>query len=490
MVLQELGEKILGTLSSLNKAKVIDDEFFKKYKIDMTNALRSADVSNQIVFQFLGALNQIKLADIPQGVSQKKYIERQTLKELVKLVDPGVEAYKPTKGQPNVYMFVGLQGSGKTTTCTKLGFYYKKRGFKVGLVGADTFRAGAREQLMQNAQSVGLPYYVDLIQQDPISVAIAGVQKFKRERYDIIIVDTSGKHAQEEALFKEMEEMQSAIKPDEIIFVLDGNIGQSAYQQAQGFSDAVDIGSIILTKLDSGTKGGGAMSAVAATKCPIAFYGTGEEMDQLEIFDPNSFISRILGYADPAAVINKLEELDMEKQADLTKRIMQGQYGFREMYEQYEMILSMGNITDFIGKLGVGDLLPKGLKNEDITTTLRKYLIVIDSMSDKEVDDPSLFKEKNRITRISRGTGMNKTVIENVITEQKKFAKAFAQISKNKMFKQMLANPEAMSEKSMMAQAQQMMKSMNPNMLKQLQSGGLANVMKSMMGGMGGMGRR
>ena len=377
-------------------------------------------------------------------------------------------------------MFVGLQGSGKTTTCTKLGLYYKKRGFKVGLVGADTFRAGAREQLMQNAQSVGLPYYVDLVNIDPISVAISGVEKFKRERYDMIIVDTSGKHAQENALFQEMQEMQDAINPDEIIFVLDANIGQSAFDQATAFSKAVDIGSIIMTKLDSGTKGGGAISAVAATKCPIAFYGTGEEMDQLEIFDPNSFIANILGYADPKALMHKLEVVDMDKQAELAQRIMKGQYGFREMYEQYKTILDMGDITGIINAVGMKSLLPKGFSNDDMTSTLKKYLVIIDSMSDKEMDDPSLFKEKNRIVRISRGTGMKTEMIEMVIKEQKNFAQAFKAFSKNKMFSNMLQNSGKMSQNEMMQAAQQMAKNINPGLAKQLKSGNFGNLLKGL----------
>ena len=186
-----------------------------------------------------------------------------------------------TKGLTHVIMFVGLQGSGKTTSCTKLASYYSKKGFKVGLVCTDTFRAGAFDQLKQNATKARIPFYGSYTESDPVVLALEGVTKFKKEGYknflilgfDVIIVDTSGRHRQETELFLEMKEISNTIKPDNVIFVLDGAIGQAADAHARAFKESVEIGSIIITKMDGHAKGGGAISAVAATGSPIIFIG-------------------------------------------------------------------------------------------------------------------------------------------------------------------------------------------------------------------------
>ena len=482
MVLQELGDKILKSLQKLRESKTIDDQFFNDYLKEIVASLRAADVSNTIALQFLKERKEkISLENAQPGQNPRRQMERETINELVNLVDPREEPYQPEKGKPNIFMFVGLQGSGKTTTCAKLGYYYKRKGWKVGLVGADTFRAGAREQLMQNAQRVGIPYYVDFDNQDPVSVALTGVSQFRRNNYDIIIVDTSGKHSQEDALFEEMKEMEAAINPDEVIFVVDANIGQSAFTQARSFSKAVNLGSIIITKLDSGTKGGGAISAVAATGCPISFYGSGEEMDQLEIFDSRSFISRILGYGDPAALMKKLEEVDVKP---WMQSIIEGKYGFREMYGQYEMILGMGNFTSLLDMMGMKQFLPQSVSGDDLTREMKKILVVIDSMSDSEMDNPALFKDEKRMRRIQRGTGMDIEFIKRVITEQKRWASVIKRMDK-RMLKMMMTaqtNPSAINEKQMQSEMNKIINQINPAIKKQLPSGfgNIANLMKMM----------
>lgn len=197
------------------------------------------------------------------------------------------EPFRPKKGRSNVIMFVGLQGAGKTTTCTKLASYYHRRGFKTGLVCADTFRAGAFDQLKQNATKAKIPYYGSYTEMDPVKVSKEGVDKFKKEKFEVIIVDTSGRHRQEDALFQEMVEIGQAVKPNQTIMVLDASIGQAAEAQSKAFKESSNFGAIILTKMDGHAKGGGAISAVAATKTPIVFIGTGEHINDLEPFFPN-----------------------------------------------------------------------------------------------------------------------------------------------------------------------------------------------------------
>ena len=196
-----------------------------------------------------------------------------------------------------VVMFVGLQGSGKTTTCMKYAHHYKKKQFKPAMICADTYRAGAFDQLKQNATKAQIPFYGSYNEVDPAIIAKEGVERFREEKNDLIIVDTSGRHKQEEALFEEMREVADAVKPDLVVFVMDGSIGQAAFDQAKAFKDSVEVGACILTKMDGHAKGGGALSAVAATKSPIVFLGTGEHMDQFEPFLTKPFVGRLLGKA-------------------------------------------------------------------------------------------------------------------------------------------------------------------------------------------------
>ena len=181
--------------------------------------------------------------------------------ELVALVDPGVEPYKPKKGQCNVIMAVGLQGNGKTTTCTKLAVHYQKRGFKSAIVCADTFRAGAFDQTRQSATKAKVAYFGSYTETDPVVIAAQGVSKFKKERFEVIIVDTSGRHRQEKELFAEMVEIAGAVKPDMTVLILDASIGQAAEAQSRAFKESADFGAIIVTKMDGHAKGGGAISA-------------------------------------------------------------------------------------------------------------------------------------------------------------------------------------------------------------------------------------
>jgi signal recognition particle subunit SRP54 len=225
--------------------------------------------------------------------------------------------YAPRKKQANVIMFVGLQGCGKTTTCTKYAYMMKRKGFKCALVCADTFRAGAFDQLKQNATKAKIPFYGSYTETDPAMIAAEGVDKFKEEGYEIIIVDTSGRHMQEEALFEEMEQVSLAVEPDDVVFVMDSSIGQAAHDQASAFKGKVAVGSCIITKLDGHAKGGGALSAVAATGAPITHVGTGEHIEDFEDFEVKSFVSRMLGKGNIAGLMEKMKQadVDLEKQA-------------------------------------------------------------------------------------------------------------------------------------------------------------------------------
>jgi signal recognition particle subunit SRP54 len=291
MVLADLGRRIRNAIGKLGQATIINEEELNAMLKEVCAALIESDVNIRLVKQLRENVKKtIPFDEMAGGVNKRRLIQRSVFTELTKLVDPGEKPFQPTKGKQNVIMFVGLQGAGKTTTCTKLAYYYQKKGWKTCLICADTFRAGAFDQLKQNATKARIPFYGSYTEVDPVVIAANGVDKFKADGFEIIIVDTSGRHKQEESLFEEMLQVSNSIQPDNVVFVMDASIGQACEAQARAFNQTVDVGSVIITKLDGHAKGGGALSAVAATHSPIIFIGTGEHIDDFEQFKVKPFV--------------------------------------------------------------------------------------------------------------------------------------------------------------------------------------------------------
>ncbi|PNH00194.1 Signal recognition particle protein 2 [Tetrabaena socialis] len=280
MVLAELGTRITKAISSMSQAGLIDEKVLDTVLKEICTALLQADVNvKQVANLRNGVKKRVNITELAAGLNKHRVIEKAVFDELCEMLDSGADPkkleLKKEKNKTHTVMFVGLQGCGKTTTCTKYAYYYKKKGWKPALVCADTYRAGAFDQLKQNATKALIPFYGSYKETDPAAIAQQGVQRFREEGRDMIIVDTSGRHKQEAALFEEMKQVAAAVAPDLIIFVMDGSIGQAAFDQAKAFKEAVEVGAVIITKLDGHAKGGGALSAVAATKSPITFLGTG-----------------------------------------------------------------------------------------------------------------------------------------------------------------------------------------------------------------------
>ncbi|MCH84848.1 signal recognition particle 54 kDa protein 2-like, partial [Trifolium medium] len=286
-------------LQNMSNSTVIDEAVFHDCLNEINRALLQADVQFELIRNMHANIkNIVNLDGLAAGHSKRKIIQQAVFDELCKMLDPttGMKSsfFVPKKGKTSVVMFVGLQGSGKTTTCTKYAHYYQKKGLKPGLVCADTFRAGAFDQLKQNATKANIPFYGSHMESDPVKIAVEGVERFKEENCDLIILDTSGRHKQEAALFEEMRQLSEATKPDLVIFVMDSSIGQAAFGQAQAFKQSVAVGAVIITKMDGHAKGGGSLSAVAATKSHVIFLGTGEHMDEFEVFEVRPFVRRLL----------------------------------------------------------------------------------------------------------------------------------------------------------------------------------------------------
>jgi len=497
MVLSDLGRRINAAVQDLSRAPNLDEKAFDNMVKEICSALLAADVNVKLVQGLRKSIReQVKFKDLPPNTNnnnKRRLIQQAVFDHLTHLVDPHSEPYKPKKGKSNVIMFVGLQGAGKTTTCTKLARYYQTRGFKACLVCADTFRAGAYDQLKQNATKAKIPYYGSLTQTDPAVVAAEGVARFRKEKFEIIIVDTSGRHQQEADLFAEMVQVQSAIKPDQTIMVLDGTIGQAVESQSKAFKETANFGAIIITKTDGGAAGGGAISAVAATHTPIIFLGTGEHMMDLERFEPKAFISKLLGYGDMTGLIDHIQSITRDSAAmkETQKHLAEGIFTIRDMKEQITNIMKMGPLSKVAGMIpGLGGMM-SGMSDSDGSEKMKRMIYIFDSMTVKELesDGKILVNEPTRMTRIAHGSGTSVREVEELLTQHKVMSGIAKNMGQNK------AN---------MARAQKMMQGANSKqqaaaMQKRMQSlggagrggmpgGGQMAEMMKMMQGMGGGG--
>lgn len=485
MVLADLGRKITTALRSLGNATIINQEVLDSLLDQIVRALISADVNINLVKKLRDNVKQvIDFDEMAQGLNKRRMIQMVVFQELVKLIDPGVKPWVPVKKKSNIIMFVGLQGAGKTTTCTKMAYYYQRKGWKCALVCADTFRAGAFDQLKQNATKARIPFYGSYEEADPVVIANEGVAKFKQEGFEIIIVDTSGRHKQEASLFEEMLSIQSAVKPHQIIFVMDASIGQACESQAAAFKSVVDVGAVIITKLDGHAKGGGALSAVAATKSPIIFIGTGEHIDEFEEFRVKPFVSKLLGMGDLEGLIDKVSELKLDENEDLIEKLKHGEFTLRDMYEQFTNIMKMGPFNQILSMIpGFGADLLKGASEAESMSRLKRLMTIMDSMSDSELDSKEgskLFsKQPTRVARVARGSGVRVREVQELLVQYNKFAGVVKKMGGVKgLFKSgdisRNVNPNQMAKLN-----QQVAKMIEPNMLAKIGgTSGLQNMLK------------
>jgi signal recognition particle subunit SRP54 len=311
---------------------------------------------------------------------------------------------------------------------------------------------------------------------DPVKIAEEGVSKFRKEKYELIIVDTSGRHKQEEALFEEMKQVSAAIQPNDIIFVMDSHIGQACHDQAVAFNNAVEIGSVIITKLDGHAKGGGALSAVAATQSPIIFIGTGEHFDDFEKFDPESFIKRLLGMGDIKGLFEKIQDVySVEKQEELAKNISKGIFTLKDMREQYSSVMKMGPLDKVINMIpGMSNIMPEG-SDKEASKKIKKFLCIMDSMTEGELNCKNKIDD-SRAKRIARGSGSSIREVKMLLDEYKKFSKIVERMGglvkgKGNELAQLQRNPGQLMNKLNGMIPQNLMNQMGG-------AGGLMNMMK------------
>jgi signal recognition particle subunit SRP54 len=431
LVLDNLGKSLNSALKKLFGANVIDEELVKELVKNIQRALLVADVDVNLVMAITERVQKQALDEsLPRGVSRREHIVRVVWDTLAYFLGEKTVPLAINPGKPNLVMMVGIQGSGKTTTIGKLARYYQKRGIKSGVICADNFRPGAYSQLKQLAERSNVPFWGDESEKDAVKLAKKGFKEMKDRGVELILLDTSGRHREETSLIKEMRDISKSVSPQEIILVIDGTLGQQAGIQADAFRKATDIGSIIVTKLDGSAKGGGALSAVAATKAPIKFIGTGEGMDAIEPFNPTKFVGRLLGMSDIRGLIDKVKEAQIEVEEDAVKRIMKGQFSLKDMMAQLKQLKKMGPIGKVMEMLGLQYKLPEGIA-EIQEENMKKWEVIMNSMTKEEMDEPKLIKA-SRIKRIARGSGTSQKDVRDLLKQHEQMKRMMKQMGKQR----------------------------------------------------------
>ncbi|MFX1367076.1 MAG: signal recognition particle protein Srp54 [Promethearchaeota archaeon] len=431
MVLEGLGKSLNSALKRLFGATVIDEELVKELVKDIQRALLMADVDVNLVMAITKRVEEQALDEsLPRGISRREHIVKTVWDTLAYFLGEKPVPFSIDPGKPNLVMMVGIQGSGKTTTIGKLARYYQKRGIKTGVICADNFRPGAYSQLKQLAEKSNVPFYGDEEQKDAVKLAKMGYEEMKKRGIELILLDTSGRHREETGLIKEMRDISKGVKPKEIVLVVDGTLGQQAGVQAGAFKDATDIGSIIVTKLDGSAKGGGALSAVAATGAPIKFIGTGEGMDAIEPFNPTKFAGRLLGMSDIRGLIDKVREAQIEVDEDATMRFMKGQFSLNDMMAQLKQLKKMGPIGKVMEMLGLKYKLPDDIA-EIQEDNMKRWEVIMNSMTKDELDNPRIIKS-SRIARIAHGSGTSAKDVRELLKQHQQMQKMMKQFGKQR----------------------------------------------------------
>jgi len=412
--LREAVRKFLGGGRSYEESV---NEFIR----DLQRELIRADVNVALVKQLTDRVRERALKqEPPPGVSRRDWFLKAVYDELVSLFGGEGEPRVMPRKLPWVILLVGVQGSGKTTTAGKLARYYSSRGLRVGLVSADTYRPGALEQLKTLAQQAGVMFYGEQSGQAE-EIAKRGVSELLSKGAQLVIVDTAGRHGygDEAGLLEEMKRVAEAVRPDEVMLVIDAAIGQRAYDIARRFHEATPVGSIVVTKLDGTARGGGVLSAVAATGARVKFVGTGEKIEELEPFNPQGFVARVMGLGDIRALLERVREAEAEERAVkvVEEDIAKGRVTMRTIYAQLKSIRRLGPLSKLLEMLPTASL-PVKVGDEQVKLgeeKIRKWLHIIESMTYEELDDPDII-DRSRMRRIALGSGTTVADVKELLT--------------------------------------------------------------------------
>jgi len=408
-----------GSISEINVAETVKE---------IRKALLDADVNYKTAKTFTDDVREKALGqNVLTSVSPGQLLTKITNDELAALMG-GTVTELELKGNPAVILIAGLNGAGKTTFSGKLANYLKtNKARKPLLVAGDVYRPAAVDQLQILGEQVGVPVYANLESKDPVAIALEGIAEAKRNGNNVVIIDTAGRLAIDEALMSEISAVKSATQPHEILFVVDAMTGQDAVNTAKAFNDRLDFTGVVLTKLDGDTRGGAALSIKSVVNKPIKFIGTGEKMEALDVFHPDRMASRILGMGDVISLVERAQQqFDEKEAAELQKKIRKNKFDFNDFISQIQQIKKMGNMKDLMGMIpGVG----KALKDVEIEDDAFKPIeAIIHSMTPYERENPDIISQSRR-QRIANGSGTNLQEVNKLMKQFNDMKKVMKQFS-------------------------------------------------------------
>ena len=417
---ESLQERLEGAFKNLKGEGRITELNVAATVKEIRRALVDADVNYKIAKEFTDTVREKALGEkVLNAISPSQLMVKVVNDELVHLMGDTASELD-AKGSPAVILIAGLQGSGKTTFSGKLASYLKKRkGLSPMLVAADVYRPAAMEQLRILGEQIGIDVYLELENKNPVEIAQNAIRESRTKNKNVIIIDTAGRLAIDEAMMTEVANIKNAVKPQEILFVVDSMTGQDAVNTAKAFNDRLDFTGVVLTKLDGDTRGGAALSIKYTVNKPIKFVSSGEKMDTLDVFYPERMAQRILGMGDITSLVEKAQQEFSEEEAKkLERKIRKNQFDFADFKQQLQQIKKMGNIKDLMAMIpGVG----KAIKDIDISDDAFKGIeAIINSMTPFERANPDEI-DGNRRKRIAKGSGKD-------ISEVNAFMKQFEQM--------------------------------------------------------------
>ena len=411
-----LSDKLQNVMKKIKGQTRISEKELKEMLREVKLALLEADVNYKVVKDFVSSIESKALGeDVMKSLTPGQQVVKIVRDELTELLGDTNSGINFSSNPPTIIMLVGLQGSGKTTLCGKLSNYLRKQGKKPLMVACDVYRPAAIKQLETLGKSLNVDVYSEQDNKDVISIAKNGIKMANSKLCNVVLIDTAGRLQIDEALMNELVELKKAIRPHEIMLVIDAMIGQEAVNVAQAFNDKLGIDSITMSKLDSDSRGGAALSVKSITKKPIKFASVGEKLSDLEPFYPDRIASRILGMGDVLSIIDKAEEAYEEEEAiELEKKIKKNEFTLDDYLDQMKKIRKMGSFKQILAMLPG---IPKEIRDVEIDEKqLLRIDAIITSMTKEERRNPKILNASRR-QRIAKGSGNKVQDINRFITQ-------------------------------------------------------------------------
>ena len=435
-MLDSLKNGLRSAIKKIVSSSGVDEELIKELAKDVQRSLLQSDVNVKLVLEITKNLEDRSLNETPPpGLSRKDHIVKILYDELSKLLGNDAEFHFKS-GKVNKVLMLGIQGSGKTTISSKLAKFLTRQGYRVGVIGADTFRPGALVQLRTMCEKSNVEVFGDEKSKDSPEIVKRGLKHFENSNLDIILIDTAGRHKEEKDLLDEMTQISKVAEPDLALLVIDGTIGQQCFSQAEAFNKIVKVGGIVITKLDSSAKGGGALAASAATGAQVMYVGTGERIDDLEQFSPTRFVGRLLGMGDVQAVLDLAKRLENEADEVRLKRISSGKMNMEDFFYQLEEVTKVGSLQNLMETMPGLSGMVKEDQLEQMEERVDRWRYIIQSMNTNEKANPDLLNA-SRIKRIARGSGWPEHEVKELLKNYKN-SKTMMKASKGRQMQGMM----------------------------------------------------